>query len=155
MRNGEDYFQSLVEGAMDIMAILDAQWRVQYVNPAIKRVLGYPPEDVAGRSVLSFVHPDDAPRATLLMQPPATPQEPLPCCELRFRHRDGSWRSLEVSGRCQTDDRGGARVLVGARDVTERRASELRLEETIAELRLRLGSASPHLERQGGRGRAG
>ena len=36
---------------------------VLYTNLAVDHALGYPPDSLVGRSVLTFVHPDDAPLA--------------------------------------------------------------------------------------------
>src|SRR3712207_2632860 len=55
----ERWLRSLVENASDIMAILDDDATVRYVNPAVERVLGYRGEEVVGTSVFDYVHPED------------------------------------------------------------------------------------------------
>jgi len=47
--------------------------------------------------------------------------------ELRFRHKDGSWRILEVVGKSVVMDDGTVNVIINSRDITDRK----RLEEDL------------------------
>ncbi len=60
---GERWFRSLVENATEVVTVIEADGTVRYVSPAIERVLGYRPEEWAGTSIFSLVHPDDLERA--------------------------------------------------------------------------------------------
>lgn len=44
----ERKFRSLIENALDIVTVLDADLRIRYESPAIERVLGYRPEELVG-----------------------------------------------------------------------------------------------------------
>lgn len=45
--------------SVDYISILDREGRFAQINPAFAGRLGYPPQDLAGRSVYDFIHPDD------------------------------------------------------------------------------------------------
>jgi PAS domain S-box-containing protein len=115
-------FRGVVERVPDIITVLDVAGTVRYVSPALERIAGYAPEDVVGRIMFGFVHPDDLANvrnafATAVQNPGIT--GPI---ELRLRHRDGSWRVLEALGQSFLDDAGAIRWVVSFRDLTERTA---------------------------------
>src|SRR2546429_193485 len=55
----EEYFRSLIEQAMDIIAVLDPEGALRYASPSVLPLLGYVPEDLVGLSIFALVHPDD------------------------------------------------------------------------------------------------
>ena len=68
LRNSEAHFRSLIENASDIITVHTPDGRITYGSPSIERVLGYPPEGVAGRSVFDIVHREDAPAIREILQ---------------------------------------------------------------------------------------
>jgi PAS domain S-box-containing protein len=62
LTGGGNRFHSLVENASDVITILEADGTVRYVSPAIERMLGYTPEERAGKSGFELIHSDDFPR---------------------------------------------------------------------------------------------
>ncbi|RMH14035.1 MAG: PAS domain S-box protein, partial [Gemmatimonadetes bacterium] len=63
LRENERKFRSLIERASDTITLLDHDGLIRYVSPSWGRVLGYRPEDVAGKDFLELVHADDRPLA--------------------------------------------------------------------------------------------
>jgi two-component system, cell cycle sensor histidine kinase and response regulator CckA len=59
-----DYFRAIVENAPEILALIAADGTLRYTNPHLGRVLGYRSEDIHGRNIFEFIHPEDVPRAT-------------------------------------------------------------------------------------------
>jgi PAS domain S-box-containing protein len=133
LKKREEQFRILIENSLDDVSILDRDGRIIYQSPSIERVLGYPAEEQAGTSYLTFVHPDDVGFATvaleaLLKNPGSTFQG-----ELRAQHHDGSWRTLEVMVRNFLDDPVVGGILANFRDITERKmAEEERVEHAAA-----------------------
>lgn len=119
-----EYFRALIENASDIITVMGGDGTIQYESPSVERVLGYGPEELVGKHVLDFFHPDDrlnvAPDFVSLLQSVQT----ISSFEFRFRHKDGSWRDLEAVGKSIMGDSGGVAVIVNSRDVTERRRAE-------------------------------
>jgi len=122
---------SLLQHALDVVAILDADGTLRYASPAVETMLGYAPEEVPGTAVFDYVHPDDLQRALgAFAETLATPGA-LPPLEFRARRADGVWRHVEVVRNNQLDDPGVAGVVITVRDVTGRNESE----ETLNALR--------------------
>ena len=124
LQESELRFRSLVQNSSDIITILESDGKIRYESPSVERILGYKPEDLIGKNAFQFVHPDDRQRVITMFQehlPIAGTINPL---ELRFRHNDGSWRTLEATGNNLLHEPGVAGIVVNSRDITERKRTE-------------------------------
>ena len=127
LREREEYFKSLIEQAMDIIAVLDADGAVRYASPSVLPLLGYGAEELVGQHIFDLVHPDDVgPALRVFAEGVATGQGDR-LLGLQVRHKDGTYRSLEAIGRYLLDDPVVRGVVINARDVTERRSLERQL----------------------------
>ena len=122
----EEYFRSLIEQAMDIIAVLDPEGALRYASPSVLPLLGYAPEDLVGLSIFALVHPDDVDVTLRVFSEGVATGKGGRLLELRLRHKDGTFRHLEAIGRYLLDDPLVQGVVINARDVTERRALEQR-----------------------------
>ena len=127
LRRSEEYFRSLIENALDTITILAPDGTITYESPSVERVLGYAPTELVGRLVFDYVHPDDLERAMEVFRRAREDPGSTAGLEVRFRHRDGSWRTLEAVGRDLSGDPAVGGVVVNARDVTQRKEAEERL----------------------------
>ncbi len=114
-------FRALVEYGSDGIALGDAAGNILYSSPAITRILGYSVEEFIGTNFLTLLHPDDLPEgrerfAAVL----ANRFRPTYQRDLRYRHRDGTWRYLEVVRVNRLDDPAVRAIVANFRDVTER-----------------------------------
>ena len=57
---GDSQFRSLIETALDIVAVLNNDGSISYLSPAIERVTGFAPEELIGKNAFDFMHEDDA-----------------------------------------------------------------------------------------------
>jgi PAS domain S-box-containing protein len=128
VRRSEERFRSLVQHGSGIIMVVDAEGTIRYVSPAVKRVLGYEPEEMVGKSALAFVHSDDRQEAMGLLAAVSSEPGGQPLAEFRVPHKDGSWRYLEHTVNNLLDDASVGGIVVNQRDVTgRRRAHETRL----------------------------
>ncbi|MGP0074411.1 MAG: response regulator [Bryobacteraceae bacterium] len=119
----EEHYRSLIENSMDLISILNLDGTIRYVSPSHERMLGYPLDELVGRNVLSFIHPQDKARVqTALVD--GNNGRPVEC---RVRHADGSWRMLESFSRDLSHVAGVNGMVVNARDITERKHLEEQL----------------------------
>jgi PAS domain S-box-containing protein len=147
LRQSEERFRSLIEHALDIIMILDPDGTIRYVSPSIEKVLGYADAELLEKNLGEFIHPEDwqAMRDRLLNTKPQALTQPI---EFRERHQDGSWRILEAISQPFIDTT-ALRVMVNARDITERkRLDEIRLalerEKELNALKTRFFSMVSH-----------
>jgi two-component system sensor histidine kinase UhpB len=142
LSRSEEHFRTLIEHTSDIITIVDENGIILYGSPSVERVLGYSPEVLVGRSAVELIHPDD--RAHLLDAQRAALREPPAIqhgVEFRFRHSDGSWRTLEALGSVLQYRSAGPRAVFTLRDVTDRQRTDAALRESEERLRLTLDAA--------------
>jgi two-component system cell cycle sensor histidine kinase/response regulator CckA len=126
----EKWFRTLIHNISDIVALVDADGILRFVNPRMETVLGYRAGDVLGRNIFDFIHPEDIPRAGLeYSQTIQQPGEGVPSV-LRLRDAAGTWVPLEIIANNQLKDPEIAGVIFTARDVRYRGE----IEETIRSL---------------------
>jgi diguanylate cyclase (GGDEF)-like protein/PAS domain S-box-containing protein len=127
VKYSEEYFRSLIRNASDVITVLDADGTVRYVSPAIERMLGYRPEDRIGRSGFELLHPEDLPRARRALDGALRDRGVTRTLAVRMRHREGSWRDVEVTGTNLLGDPSVGGIVLNWRDLTERKEAEERL----------------------------
>ena len=135
LRRSEEHFRTLIEHSSDVITVSDEPGIFRYASPSIERVLGYRPEEVIGRSIFDFIHPDDA--GTILIVRTESLRAPgtLRTTEVRMRHRTNGWRVIEAHGRSVQTSPGNVVIVLNARDVTEHKEAEQALRENEARFR--------------------
>ncbi|MBI1723732.1 MAG: PAS domain S-box protein [Gemmatimonadetes bacterium] len=129
-RRSEERFRLLIEKSSDIITILEADGSVRYASPSVAQTLGYDPDDLVGRAVFEFMHPDDHERIVRTFAEGIAVPGFDATTQLRFRCKDGSYRSLEAVGKNLLQDPLVAGVVITARDITERLRAEAALRES-------------------------
>ncbi|MCU1333096.1 MAG: sensor protein [Candidatus Angelobacter sp.] len=120
----EKWFRTLIHNISDIVALIDAQGLLRFVNPRMETMLGYRSTDVLGRNIFDFIHPEDIPRATLEYSETLQRQgEGVPSV-LRLRDIAGAWVPFEIIANNQLSDPEIQGVIFTARDVRYREEVE-------------------------------
>jgi PAS domain S-box-containing protein len=107
-----------------------------YVDPALKRALGYADREIDHRfeSWKQHVHAEDADRLELEARAHVEAGTPFFEIERRMAHRDGSVRWFLTRGSAVRPAHGGVTRITGTdTDITERRHAEARLEDARRE----------------------
>jgi two-component system cell cycle sensor histidine kinase/response regulator CckA len=129
LRERERHFRSLIENAQDVITIIDEQGTIRFQSPAAERILGRPPGEFVGKSVFDFLHLEDAPGVQAAMRRIVESPGSHLTSLFRFRHANGSWRTMEGTGKLLPGE-GAAQIVVNSRDVTESRAVEEQLRQS-------------------------
>ena len=125
LHRSEGKFRALIEHALDIITIVDADGTIRYESPAVSRVLGYQPDELVGRNLFELVHPEDlgaTVAAFTRRQAAAATASARKPTECRYRHHDGTWRTLQAIASAMDAGVGG--IVINSRDVTARRRAE-------------------------------
>jgi len=129
-RQGEERFRALIEHGADAVALVAPDGTLLFASHSIERLLGFAPAELVGHPGFERVHPDDAPRlhAALgdIIASPGTPAS----LELRWRHKDGSWRHIDAVAVDRLAEPAVGAIVVNFRDVSERRTAEAALRES-------------------------
>lgn len=129
LKQREENFRALIENSMDISVITNGDLTVRYVSPSIERTLGYKPEEIIGKNALEFLSPEDVQSITRDFDTfTQNPGQPV-ALEVRFLHKDGSWRVIEGITNNLVNDPTVKGFVINARDITERKRAEEALKE--------------------------
>jgi PAS domain S-box len=152
-----DLFVPLIRQSDDIYVSLSSDMTIEYVSPAVERVLGYRPEEVTGKSGVLYVMPEDLSRIGVHLLADGNNDEAEDAAstvphvaevtedyranfgvrEIRVRHRDGRYVWCSATFSIVRDELGTVeRILAVGRDISDRKRTEEELRRTRAHLQL-------------------
>jgi PAS domain S-box-containing protein len=139
LRESEAKFRSLVSNLPGVVyrCLPDTPWTVLYCSDRIEETSGYPAREFAegSRTPDSLILPEDRAETDRIVREAVAKRVPF-AVEYRIQHRDGSTRWIYDRGQAKFDAQGKALFLDGVTvDITERKAAEIALAATDAELR--------------------
>jgi diguanylate cyclase (GGDEF)-like protein/PAS domain S-box-containing protein len=123
LRQSAQRFRSLVQNALDIIAVLEPDGTIRYVSPAVLRLLDFDPHQLVGASVYDFVHPDDVDAMREAVREGTSPGRSARV-EVRLAHASGAWRYFELVADDLVDYPSVRGIVVNGRDVTDRHELE-------------------------------
>ncbi len=137
VRRSEERLRSLVQNAPDGISIIGPDGAFAYLSPAVERILGYRASDLVGRPALEAmpIHPDDLSAVQAALTELAAEPGGQRTVDVRIRHADGSWRTIESTGANLLGDPAVEGVVNNYRDITERRRMEEEMREREEQFR--------------------
>lgn len=146
-------YATRIDNSSDILAVVDSKsYKITEINPVVKTILGYEPQQVIGMSALDFIHPEDVDAVRHLFATASTMDNESLSFEKRFRNtrHEYVWLSvvmvykhqqLYTSARDMTAHRAFVEELVQAREMAEhsRKSKEAFLANMSHEIRTPIG----------------
>ncbi|MDO9514639.1 MAG: PAS domain S-box protein, partial [Syntrophales bacterium] len=130
VREGEVYFETIIQNSSDITIILDKLANITYASPSVERILGYRPEELIGTRTLDLIVSDDKSRSiadfgrALLVKGSLIPNN------FPMKHKNGTVRILEGVGNNLLDNPIVSGFVMNARDITDRKQAEEQLKKS-------------------------
>ena len=125
LRESEQKFRSLVETTSDWVWEVDQNGIYTYASPKVRKLLGYEPEEVIGKTPFDLMPKDETERVAGIFQVIIEKREPFLGLENANLHKEGQLVVLETSGVPIFDESGNFIGYRGIdRDITERKRSE-------------------------------
>jgi diguanylate cyclase (GGDEF)-like protein/PAS domain S-box-containing protein len=118
----EARFRGLIDDNSDLVLLIGPDHVVRSASRAARDVLGFDPRELEHRPLAELLHPDDLP--LLATARGGARHRRL---EIRMRHRNGYWLSVEAIANDMSADAHVEALVVTVRDVTERKAFEEQL----------------------------
>ena len=148
-RESTDSLRDLADRASDMVLICDLDGMISYASPSVT-TFSYPPDALVGRTLMEFVHPEDAASARAAIEQAlgpvadqvapvgadsgANPDGGEPGRKGRFacrvRAADGTWRHIECAALLYRVPGEPAQMLITARDVSD----QVALRQQVAHL---------------------
>ena len=135
LRESRWRYRLLAENATDLISRQTLDGVFLYVSPACYSLLNYSIEEMVGKSIFDFIHPDDLPAIQAALDfgddCPATSK-----ATCRVRRKDGTHIWLEINSRTVCDAEMGQpfEVVAVSRDVTQQVNLTAKLKDQNAEL---------------------
>lgn len=92
-----NWSQRVIEELKDFLHILTPDGRILYVSPSCRALTGYPPQQLVGRFIGEFVHPDDSGIFMREFNESIASGNPLRFF-YRFKKEDGTYTIFECDG---------------------------------------------------------
>ncbi len=135
LRASEERFRGLVETTSDWVWEVDRRGAYTYVSPKVSNVLGYDSRDMVGKTPFDFMPLAEARRGAAAFAASLEKQEPFAFLENVMRHKDGHPVVMETSGVPFFAPDGKLAGYRGVgRDITERKETARRLEQSLRKL---------------------
>ena len=129
LKKSEQRYRLIAENVNDMIAILNEEHRYEYINEGIhNQHRGTSNELLIGTSPLDIVHPDEVEMNKNSFR--KTLKEGEGVLETRIRNLWGGYNWFDVKGKTFIDVDGKKKVLLIARDITERKDNELLLKQS-------------------------
>lgn len=124
----EQRFRSLVQEGSDLIAILDVNTIITYVSGNAKGITGLHSDELIGRNVLDFIHPDDFHRLASIFKGENL-KDRFEVEPFRFRNANGNWRWFETIVTDLLKNPAIRGFVANSRDVTEKIEQKQKLRE--------------------------
>ena len=138
LADSERRYRMFAENMRDLIVVVDLDGVRKYVSPAAYALYGMQPEELVGTRSVEFAHPDDAPRLQQAFRELASGLKESASVLVRGRHRDGSYRWIEINIQLVRDPETGApHEMVGVlRDSHDRVMAEQALRKSEEQFRV-------------------
>ncbi len=136
LERSEARFRSMVANISEVFTMIDADRRIVYQSPSVRKVLGFAPEEMTGFAVTDYIHPDDHGLANEALRAVAEKEGASVSATVRARTLHGTYRWVEAVATNLLTDPQLASIVLNWRDVTETRAlqQQLLLSDRLASL---------------------
>jgi len=138
LQRSKNRFRAMVEKSAEGIVLMLPDKGIVYASPSVERVLGYTPEELAGRTnqwfVENVVHPDYRQHSLDTWTRLLLDADHELTDEVVVLHKDGSWRWIESTTRNLLHEPSVQAVVANFRDITERKRAQAergRLEQRL------------------------
>ncbi|MGH7884371.1 MAG: GAF domain-containing protein, partial [Thermodesulfobacteriota bacterium] len=122
LRESEERYRSLVENTSDLIAEVDFEGKLIFVNKSCCNFLGFGFYDLLEKKILDFIHPDDAAKFSLKFDY-TKKSNVSQNCEFRLK-KNGKWLFVESTITFAKNFKGENVILISARDISDRKKLE-------------------------------
>jgi PAS domain S-box-containing protein len=127
IRESEEKYRIVVEGALDGVCVVSIDYQFKYVNERLAEIQGYSREELIGKDFRNYL---DEESRRLLADREGQRKKGMklsPHFELTILRKDGGVRNVEISARSIRDSKGNVNIIVILKDITEKKRMEEQL----------------------------
>ncbi|MGS0763738.1 PAS domain S-box protein [Syntrophomonas curvata] len=131
LRDSEQRLRRITDNMLDSIVCMNRKGIMDYVSPSHKKIMGYMPEEMVGKTNAELLHPEDYQRCISfivhLLREGGNGE-----IEYRARHKEGHYVWLESAGKAVRDSNAKTlEVVFGTRDISARKLAEQELQQQL------------------------
>src|SRR5687768_7478201 len=136
----EQQLHDIVATSQDWIWEHDRDGKFTFCSESVRQVLGYGPDDMLRTQASQYIHPEDLASLDFAMHTLGANQRTASNLQVRWRHRNGTYRWLERNMLALLGDSGNVIGFRGSeRDITERRRQEKHISRLTRVLKMLSG----------------
>ena len=134
LRRSEAKYRAIVENSNDGILFADADGVILERSPSYRLINGYTDDERVGRIGFDTIHPDDLALVRGIWSEVLRDPGILHQINYRIRHKDGTWRWVEVTVQNLLGNPNVQALVLTSRDITERLRTQQALDQTRSNL---------------------
>jgi PAS domain S-box-containing protein len=123
----EQVFKEVLQNTTDLIGILSGEGTIVFLSESIAKFFGFTPSELLGESAFTGVHPDDVKKVRIAFENCLNQPGKNIALSLRYRHKDDTYRTIEMIANNQLHRLGIEGIVITATDVTERNQAQRQL----------------------------
>ena len=127
--NSEQKFRLLAENSEDIISVHAIDGTIWYLSPSVTTVLGYEVDEVIGRSILQYVHPDDRRKFVSIDEMPSFTDKESIIVRYRVLRKEGNYIWLETIIKPIVDEEELVKLICTSRNITDQKIAQEKLKK--------------------------
>lgn len=148
LRESEEKYRSIVETSADWIWEADLEGILTFNNPAVERILGYTPAELAGKDNFEYMYEEDRKKAEAIFEKAIREGTGWKKDLLRWKHKDEDRDRVAFKAAQSSDETGALIGFRGSdRDVTEILAAQDTLQRAYSELEIKVQERTRELAR--------
>ncbi|MEO6546380.1 MAG: PAS domain S-box protein [Ferruginibacter sp.] len=124
LQESENKFRSLIENSGDMLTLITADGKMDYISPSVEKTFGYTNEENKTRQAIEVVHPDDLPVAMQVLESAFKNPGVAFSSTIRNRKKDGTYIWVEGTITNMLHVPGVNAIVANIRDITESKKAE-------------------------------
>jgi PAS domain S-box-containing protein len=135
IQKNQELFRAMIEDSNNGVVLINNEGHIIYTSPANEKIIGYSAEERLKQSFLDNIHPNDKARAVEYLKELFDGKKKIANFEIQAKHKDGSWRWLEISGSNMLDNPWVNAIVINFHDITRRTVAADELQKSKENLR--------------------
>lgn len=121
LQKSELFYRNLISNSLDGIIMANAEGVITYSGPSVTQVSGFKPENLLGRNILEFVHPDDISQASQAFRAEVSGEARNNYLEFRILNAEGNWVWMSLRAHNLLNDPIFKSLVIYFSDITEQR----------------------------------
>ena len=124
----KEEIEFLLNNIFDVIVEIDENEKILYINPQVKNLFGYEPQEMIGKNALHYIHPDDLDQTCKKIRESFISNANF-TTEFRLIHNDGYYIQVFAKGIIRRSNKKKRAFLI-IKDISEQKTIEIILNES-------------------------